>query len=121
MQHVGTRKIPAPRLSCVIAWTEHQTLYHGRDPGTSRHCLPSGSASSGTIDAVPLSVNDLTIYVITQTTTKEYHFLDTPMGSIKGPIAAAGAVAIYLNHDYVTVLEHSTSAGGRIRFIFDAC
>ena len=42
------------------------------------------------------------------------------MGSVKGSNAAGGAVAIYLNHDYVTVLERSTSAGGMIWFIFGA-
>ena len=55
-QYVGNRKLPEPRLSCVVAWTEHQTLYHGRNPGTSRHCLPSGFASIGTIDDMPASV-----------------------------------------------------------------
>ena len=42
------------------------------------------------------------------------------MGSVKGSNAAGGAVAIYLSHNYVTVLERSTSIGGTIRFIFDA-
>ena len=78
-QYVGTRKIPEPRLSCVVAWTEHQTLYHGRIPGTSRHCLPSGFASIGTIDDMPLSVKRLAIYVMTQTPAKEHDFLDTPL------------------------------------------
>ena len=41
------------------------------------------------------------------------------MGSGKGSNAAVGAVAIYLNHDYVTVLERSTSAGGKARSVFD--
>ena len=42
------------------------------------------------------------------------------MGSVKGSIAAGGAVAIYLNHDYVTILQRDTTAGGTIKFIFDA-
>ena len=40
------------------------------------------------------------------------------MDSGRGFSAAGGAVAIYLNHDYVTVLERSTSSGGKIRCIF---
>ena len=63
-QHVGTRKIPEPRLSFVVAWTEHQTLYHGRNPRTSRHCLPSGFVSIGTIDDMPLSVKRLAVYIM---------------------------------------------------------
>ena len=78
-QYVGTRKIPEPMLSCVVEWTEHQPLYHGRNPGTSRHCLTSGVASIGTIDDMPLSVKRLAIYVMTQTPTKEHNFLDTPL------------------------------------------
>ena len=77
-QYVGTRKIPEPRLSCVVAWTNQQTLYHGRNPGTSRHCLTSGFASLGTINDLPLSVKDLAVYVMTQTPAKKYNFLDTP-------------------------------------------
>ena len=44
-------------------------------------------------------------------------------GSIKGSTAAGGAVAIYLNHDYVTIFQCDTSgssAGGTVKFIFDA-
>jgi hypothetical protein len=78
-QYVGSRKLPEPRLSCVVAWTEHQTLYHGRNPGTSRHCLPSGFASIGTIDDMPASVKQLAVYVMTQTPAKKYNFLDTPL------------------------------------------
>ena len=77
-QYVGTRKIPEPRLSCAVAWTDQQTLYHGRNPGTSRHCLPLGLASLGTINDLPLSVKNLAIYVMTQTPAKQYNFLDTP-------------------------------------------
>ena len=78
-QYVGSRKLPEPRLSCVVAWTEHQTLYHGRNPGTSRHCLPSGFASIGTIDDMPASIRQLAVYVMTQTPAKKYNFLDTPL------------------------------------------
>ena len=40
------------------------------------------------------------------------------MGSVKGSSAAGGAVAIYLSHNYVTILERSTVVGGTVRFIF---
>ena len=42
------------------------------------------------------------------------------MGSVNGSNAAGGAVAIYLNHNYVTILERSTIVGGTVRFVFDA-
>ena len=77
-QYIGSRKLPEPRLSCVVAWTKLQTLYHGRNPGTSRHCLPSGFASIGTIDDLPASVKRLAVHVMTQTPAKKYNFLDTP-------------------------------------------
>ena len=42
------------------------------------------------------------------------------MGSVKGFNAAGGAVAIYLNHNYVTILERGTGVGSTVRFIFVA-
>ena len=42
------------------------------------------------------------------------------MGSLKGSNAAGGAVAIYLNHNYATILERGTGVGSTVRFVFDA-